>query len=66
MGDMTVIDLLRDALKRHGYDGLGNADAGCACLLDELAECGEICNDCEAGHSDPVLAVANGTDFWIK
>lgn len=35
-------------LKRHGFDGLYNADGPCACEVDDLYPCGER-GDCRPG-----------------
>ena len=46
---MTVEEIVRDYLKENGYDGLCEHIGACACSVDDLAPCGEIQNDCEAG-----------------
>lgn len=48
---MTVIDIIREYLISHGYDGLYHCNGdGCGCLLDDLVPCGEIYGDCIAGY----------------
>lgn len=47
---MTVLDMVRKALAEQGYDGLSNEDACCACVLSDLAPCGEMGQYCEAGY----------------
>lgn len=49
---MTVIELIKEGLMRHGYDGLF-CPGVCACKIDKLAPCGELFDDCEAGHLLP-------------
>jgi hypothetical protein len=41
---MTCIDIIRQYLRDHGYDGLAGEDCGCA--IDDLAPCDEGCNHC--------------------
>lgn len=51
---MNVLDMVREFLEGHDFDGLANPDAGCACLLEDLAPCGEINgDDCIAGYRVP-------------
>jgi hypothetical protein len=40
---MNVHDVLAEYLTEHGFDGLRNADGGCACELADLFPC--YCND---------------------
>jgi len=49
MSSMTVTDMVEKHLKDNGFDGLFQPDV-CACLLDDLAPCGEMRPDCEAGY----------------
>jgi hypothetical protein len=49
---MTVNEIVISYLISHGYDGLFNEDS-CACLVDDLAPCGELCGDCEVGFKVP-------------
>lgn len=46
---MTVRDIVRQYLATSGLDGLYNRDGECACLVADLAPCGEIRESCEAG-----------------
>jgi len=50
---MTVIEIVREYLKREGYDGLFNAESECGCLFDNLAPCSFMCDECEAGYKHP-------------
>lgn len=49
----TVSIILAEWLGAHGYDGLVEQRAGCACRLPDLCQCGEILDDCVAGHEGP-------------
>lgn len=49
----TVIWIVRDWLTANGYDGLCSNNRECACCTDDLAPCGNIGDDCEAGHKRP-------------
>lgn len=44
-----VVGMVADWLKRHKYDGLYNPEC-CACLIDDLAPCGEMQNECRPGY----------------
>ena len=48
---MNVMDILKDWLKEHGYDGIYNEGDQCGCELDDLAPCVERC--CEPGYKIP-------------
>ena len=50
MSDTTVLDIVRDWLKNHGYDGLWSED-DCGCEVDDLAPCGgqDMCR-CHPGY----------------
>jgi hypothetical protein len=45
---MNVKEIVKKYLDDNGFDGLYNED--CGCLKDDLAPCGEILYDCEAGY----------------
>lgn len=45
---MNLMQLVRDGLKRNGYDGLFVED-GCACRLDDLAPCACMTEACQPG-----------------
>lgn len=47
---ITVFGIVMAWLREHGYDGLYNEAAGCACLLSDLAPCGEMSMECRAGY----------------
>lgn len=49
---MTVREILTEYLRQHGYDGL-YSPGECGCSLDELAPCGGLSLDCEAGVKVP-------------
>jgi len=63
----NVMDIVRQYLRREGYDGL--AGPYCGCLVEDLAPCGEIggcrpgykrvCRGCDADGCDPGLGPAN-------
>lgn len=50
---LTVIDIVKERLYKDNYDGLFNEDGECACLRDDLAPCGQIYENCMAGHKAP-------------
>lgn len=45
----TVLDIVREYLVTNGYDGLFSPGE-CACKLKHLAPCGQVQDDCRAGH----------------
>jgi len=55
---IDVIVIVSNYLKDNGYDGLFQAGE-CACKYDDLAPCGEIQGNCEAGY----LTSADNCDF---
>lgn len=44
---MNVVEIVRRFLSCHGYDGLQSGN--CCCEVSDLAPCGDITGDCEAG-----------------
>ena len=65
---MTVRDIVRDYLRKHGYDGLYNDAGDCACLIDDLMPCtaceGAYVDDCEPGYKTP--CDCGGHDWHIE
>lgn len=45
--------IVAEYLEKHGYDGLCDSDGECACLKSDLAPCGEVRMDCQAGWLTP-------------
>ena len=48
----TVIQMVKIYLDTNAFDGLFNP-CGCACEKSDLAPCGEIDGDCQAGYYAP-------------
>jgi hypothetical protein len=51
-----------------GYPGGEGADAGCACLLDDLMPCDAPCMECRPGYLQPLTheeRIAGDVDFRI-
>ncbi len=46
---MTVLEIVEKYLRDNGYDGLYNPDDECGCLINDLAPCGEMNEECRAG-----------------
>ena len=57
---MTVREIVRQYLATSGLDGLYNRDGACACLVADLAPCGEIRESCEAGKRVPCDGTLDG------
>ncbi len=49
---MDVSEIVAKFLQDNKYDGLYRA-GDCACKLGDIAPCGEIGSDCEAGYLKP-------------
>jgi hypothetical protein len=49
---MTVIEIVEQYLREHGYDGL-YAEGECACKLGEVGPCDAVQGDCCAGYLAP-------------
>ena len=67
MKNPTVIDMVSDALKSGGYDGLVSDSFECACELNDLAPCCEIGDSCMAGYKVTTCPddCEPGCDFYI-
>jgi hypothetical protein len=67
MKSETVIDMVRARIINLGHDGLVSESRECACLVGDLAPCGEINERCESGiRSDGCTPdCGNGCDFHI-
>jgi hypothetical protein len=52
MKNPTVMDIIKEYLKRHGYDGLYCAGE-CACQVSELVPGCDMSMECRAGHFQP-------------
>ena len=48
--DKTVKDIIHHDLEVNNYNGLFNCNSDCACEVTDLAPCGEIRLDCQAGY----------------
>lgn len=51
--EVTVLAIVKDALKRGGFDGLFNPLLDCACELSDLEPCGSMGSNCSAGYRAP-------------
>lgn len=49
----TVREIVKGWLDNHGYDGLCNPDAECACGVDWLLPCNSPCDKCQAAYKLP-------------
>jgi len=46
---MNVSEIIKEYLKKNGYDGLCNDDNECECEPDDLAPCGWLEDKCKPG-----------------
>ncbi len=60
---MKVIDIVKKYLAENGYDGLCQPGV-CGCVIEDLAPCSEMNEDCEAGYKGPCRC-GEGCDFDI-
>lgn len=49
---MNILDMLKEKIAQCGGDGLVNGAAECGCTIEDLAPCGEICDDCELARKE--------------
>ena len=62
---MILTQLLEDALRRNGYDGLYNPGRECSCRIGDLCPCGEPdLENCEAGMLLPDDYRCGACDEW--
>jgi hypothetical protein len=66
MSEQTVDSILQSWLKANGYDGLFSAWAECACTNDDLAPCGSIRMDCQAGYRVNGCDCGEGHEWHIS
>ncbi len=52
MSGPTVLDIVKEYLQAHGYDGLWN-EGNCACFVADLEPCGESMTSCQPGYRAP-------------
>mgnify|MGYP001014837029 CR=1 FL=1 len=50
----SVLDIIRNYLDAHGFDGLFNSLNPCACKKDDLAPCAGLQEDCRTGYIVPM------------
>lgn len=48
---MDVHGIVKEYLEENGFDGLYSEE--CACLKDDLMDCGGPCYNCEPGYRNP-------------
>jgi hypothetical protein len=62
--DFSVMDILREGLVRHGFDGLCTQD--CGCPVDDLCPCRADPMMCEPGYDYGPGDYGEGPcDIWI-
>mgnify|MGYP006987954627 CR=1 FL=1 len=49
---MTLEEIVRDWLSRHGYDGLCYPEEECGCGIDDLMPCSQPSLNCVAGYKE--------------
>ena len=49
---MNIYDIIREYLKKNGYDGLVSEDYECGCALDDFCPC-EMIGNCLAAYKWP-------------
>ena len=61
----TVAEIVREYLVAHGYDGLCNGNAECACEVNDLFPCESPADLCMAGFKGPCPADCGEHDWHI-
>ena len=59
----TVGQIVKEYLRRHGYDGLVLQEEDCGCDLDDFEPCNQICSNCQAAYKHPYNEYG---DFVLK
>lgn len=63
---MTIMDIVREYLVAHGYDGLCHIETECGCGLEDLFICGNFFSpDCEAAHRVKIMIDGNAEDWFV-
>ena len=63
---IDVRQILAEALRAQGYDGLCNSDMECGCVLDDLAPCDGDPWLCVPGYLDREAALEHDCELWIS
>lgn len=50
MKNKDVEAIVKEYLQKNGFDGIMESFGECACLIDDLAPCGEMQASCIAGY----------------
>jgi hypothetical protein len=66
MKKLSLKDVVKNALKEQGYDGLFNEDADCACELSDLFPCYSPSAECLAGYKSPCPSSCGEHDWHIS
>ncbi len=49
---MNCAEIVKEYLKKNGYDGLCNPEIPCGCGLDDFQPCGEDFAECEPAYKN--------------
>ena len=65
--EIYAVELLADALKSRGYDGLYNISNGCDCDIDNLINCHDCdISECVCGYKViPPKDIGDENDYYI-
>ena len=63
---MNVAEIVDGYLKAHGFDGLYNGDAECACKAGNIAPCDYLSGACEAGYLAPCPPECGEHDWHVQ
>lgn len=61
----TMIEMVENALKAGGYDGLFNVDGECACEIGDLFPCDRPDAHCRAGYKQTCSDSCGEHDWHI-
>jgi len=65
VSNVTVMDIVDQYLRANGFDGLFSDNGKCGCVVDDLAPCGELQQDCRAGYMMVGCDCGEGHDYHI-
>lgn len=60
-----VLEIVKQYLKKNGFDGLFNANGECACHVDALCPCDGCFAECEPGYRVEGCDCGQGCDYHI-
>lgn len=60
-----VLEIVKQYLKKNGFDGLFNVNGECACSIESLAPCDGYMAECEPGYLVEGCTCGQGCEYHI-